>query len=39
MMNWRGFERKWSWPNFKELSDICLEGMRKTTKNLSLAEI
>jgi hypothetical protein len=34
MMNWKGFGRKQSWPNFKVLS---LKGARKTTKNLSKA--
>jgi hypothetical protein len=27
MMKWKGFSRKWSWPNFK-----VLEGLRKTIK-------
>jgi hypothetical protein len=32
------FERMWkkrSWPNLRYYSGICLEGLRKTTKNLS----
>jgi hypothetical protein len=32
MMNWKGFGRKLSWPNFKGLAYIHLEGLRKTTK-------
>jgi hypothetical protein len=32
MMNWKGFGRKQQWPNFKVLPDICLNGLRKTTK-------
>jgi hypothetical protein len=30
-MNWKGFVRKWSWPN----RGICLERLRKTAKILS----
>jgi len=33
MMNWKGCERKWSWPNLRYYPGICLEGLRKTTKN------
>jgi hypothetical protein len=32
MMNWKGFERKRSWPNLRYYPNICLEGLRKTTK-------
>jgi hypothetical protein len=35
-MNWKGYERKRSLLNFKELSDIRHEGLSKTTKNLGL---
>jgi hypothetical protein len=33
-MNWKGFGRKRSWPNFKVLSRNSLEGLRKTVKIL-----
>jgi hypothetical protein len=29
MMNWKGFGRKWSWPNFKELSQNLLGGTKE----------
>jgi hypothetical protein len=32
-MNWKGFGRKLSWPNFKVLPGIRLEGQGKTKKN------
>jgi hypothetical protein len=35
MLNWKGFGRKWSWPNLRSNPGICIEGLRKTTKNLS----
>jgi hypothetical protein len=35
MINWKGFGRKRSWPNFKLLIQQWLEGLRKTTENLS----
>jgi hypothetical protein len=35
IINWRGCGRKRSWPNLRAYSDICLEGLRKTTKCLS----
>jgi hypothetical protein len=35
MMNWKGFEWKRSWPNLRYYSGICLQGLSKTTKNLS----
>jgi hypothetical protein len=34
MMNWKGFERKRSWPNLRLYPGIFLEGLRKTMKNL-----
>jgi hypothetical protein len=34
-MNWKGCGRKRSWPNLRYYPDICLEGLRKKTKNLS----
>jgi hypothetical protein len=34
-MNWKGSGIKRSWPNSKEISSICLEELRKTTKTLS----
>jgi hypothetical protein len=36
MMNWKGCGRRQSsWPNLKYYPSICLQGLRKTTKNLS----
>jgi hypothetical protein len=35
MMNWKGYERKWSWSNLWYYHGICLEGLRKTTKTVS----
>jgi hypothetical protein len=35
MMNWKGFGRIRSWPNFRHYPGICLEELRKPTKNLS----
>jgi hypothetical protein len=35
MMNWKGFERKQSWPNLRYNPGICLDGLRKTKKDLS----
>jgi hypothetical protein len=34
-MNWKGCGRKRSWPNLRYYPGICLEGLTKTTKNLS----
>jgi hypothetical protein len=34
-MQWNGYGRKRSWPNLKYCPGICLERLRKTTKNLS----
>jgi hypothetical protein len=34
-MNWKGCGRKSSWPNLWYYPGICLEGLRKTMKNLS----
>jgi hypothetical protein len=34
-MNWKGCGRKRSWPNFRYYPGIFLEGLKKTTKNLS----
>jgi hypothetical protein len=33
-MNWKGCGRKRSWPNFRYNTNICLEGLKKTTKVL-----
>jgi hypothetical protein len=33
MMNWKGFGRKRSWPNFKALCRHSLDGLMKTTKS------
>jgi hypothetical protein len=33
MKNWKGFGRKWSWPNLRYYPGIHLEGLRKTTEN------
>jgi hypothetical protein len=35
MMNGKVFDRKQSWPTLRYYADICLEGTRKTTKNLT----
>jgi hypothetical protein len=35
MMNWKGRERKRSWPNVRYYPGVCFKGLRKTTKNLS----
>jgi hypothetical protein len=35
MMNWKGYERKRSCPNFRYCTGIFLEGLPKTTKNFS----
>jgi hypothetical protein len=32
-MNWKGYGRKQSWPNLICYPEICLEELRKTTKN------
>jgi hypothetical protein len=34
-MNWKGYGRKWAWPNLRYYPGICLEGLRKATKNAS----
>jgi hypothetical protein len=34
MMNWKGCGRKRSWPNLRYYPYICLEGLKKTMKNL-----
>jgi hypothetical protein len=34
MMNLKGFERKQSWPKLRYYPDICMEELRKTTKDL-----
>jgi hypothetical protein len=33
IMNWKGFERKLQWSNFKYYSGIRLQGLRTITKN------
>jgi hypothetical protein len=35
MMNWKGCGRKWSWPNVRCCTGICLEGLKKKTKTLN----
>jgi hypothetical protein len=35
MVNWKGYGRKKSWPSLRYYPIICLEGLRKTTKDLS----
>jgi hypothetical protein len=37
-MNWKGYGRKWSWPNLKYYAGTCLEGLKKTTKTLTQDE-
>jgi hypothetical protein len=39
MVNWKGCERKLSWPNLGFYSDICLQGLRNTKQNLSEASL
>jgi hypothetical protein len=34
-MNWRGCERYWFWPNLR-YPEVCMEGLRKTMKELRL---
>jgi hypothetical protein len=34
MTNWKGCRKKWPRPNFRYYPSICLEGSRKTMKNL-----
>jgi hypothetical protein len=34
MMNWKGFGRKWSWPNFKVLSWNLPGGTEEKYENL-----
>jgi hypothetical protein len=33
-MKWKDCDRKRWWSNLKYYTDICLEGLRRTTKNL-----
>jgi hypothetical protein len=35
MMNYKGFGKKWQWPNTKYYLSIYPKRLRKTTKNLS----
>jgi hypothetical protein len=35
VMNWKECGRKRSWPNLRYYPNICLEDLRKSTKNLS----
>jgi hypothetical protein len=35
MMNWKACGKTQSWPNLRQYPGICLEGLRKTMKNLS----
>jgi hypothetical protein len=34
-MNWKGYGRKWLWPNLRYCPWICVEVLRETMKNLS----
>jgi hypothetical protein len=36
MMNWKECERKRLWPNLSYCPGIFLEGLGKTTKNLTI---
>jgi hypothetical protein len=36
MMNWKGFGRQRSWPNFRYYPDIRLKGLRKIISRLKL---
>jgi hypothetical protein len=38
-MNLKGCGRKWSGPNLRYCPSICLEGLRKTTKELRIASL
>jgi hypothetical protein len=31
-MNWKGYGRKWSWPNLRQYPSICLETQKKHEK-------
>jgi hypothetical protein len=35
MINWKGCGRKRSWSDLSHYPEICLEGLRETTRNLS----
>jgi len=35
-MDRKGCRRKRSWPNFRNYSNICLQGLTKVMKNLSV---
>jgi hypothetical protein len=35
MMNWKGFGRKWSWPNFKVLSRYSTGGTEENHETLN----
>jgi hypothetical protein len=39
MMSWKAFGRKLSWLHFKALPGIHLEGLKKNTKNLWIADL
>jgi hypothetical protein len=39
MMNWKGFGRKWSWPNFKLLSRHFPAGTEENHENLRIADL
>jgi hypothetical protein len=34
-VNWTEYGGKWAWVNFRYYLGICLEVLRKTTKNLN----
>jgi hypothetical protein len=36
MMNRKGFGRKWSWPNFKELSWLSSGGIKEKPRKTSV---
>jgi hypothetical protein len=37
LINWKGFARKLSWPKLRYHPGTCLEGVRKTTRDLTQA--
>jgi hypothetical protein len=37
VINWKGCEGKWSWPNLKDFTSIYLEGLREIKKNIFIA--
>jgi hypothetical protein len=36
-MDWKAYERKWSWHKFRDYPDTFLEELGKTTKNFGIS--